>query len=76
MFEPAVETLPWEAQARADEAAYRDGEDAARRENTRKFEEGKATGLALTRADGPPPHMLANLLEILGKRSCELLGRL
>jgi DNA-binding transcriptional LysR family regulator len=31
---------------------------------------------ALTRADEPPPHMLANLLQIFGKRARELLERL
>jgi DNA-binding transcriptional LysR family regulator len=31
---------------------------------------------ALTRADEPPPHMLANLLEIFGNRARELLERL
>ena len=31
---------------------------------------------ALTRADEPPPHMLANLLQIFGERARELLERL
>ncbi|MDF2796995.1 MAG: LysR family transcriptional regulator [Pseudomonas orientalis] len=31
---------------------------------------------ALTRANEPPPHMLARLLEIFGNRACELLARL
>ena len=31
---------------------------------------------ALIRADEPPPHMLANLLQIFGERARELLERL
>jgi len=31
---------------------------------------------ALARADEPPPHMLANLLQIFGERARELLERL